>query len=131
MNDNDNINRRREQRLRYQWPVWFAENFDETLSQGQMVDISSRAAAFTCHADDSCPCLGQHITTRFSVPHLGPDESFDMESFVRTGLICRVDEVNRFVRRVAIQFAEPLPFKPGEQAGSEADMRERIRLATI
>jgi hypothetical protein len=54
-----------------------------------------------------------------------------MESFVRTGHICRVDEVNRFVRRVAIQFAEPLPFKPGEQAGSEADIRERIRLATI
>ena len=30
--------RRREQRLRYHWPVWFAEDFNRTLTQGQMVD---------------------------------------------------------------------------------------------
>jgi len=126
-----NTERRREQRLRYQWPVWFAEDFNGTLSQGQMVDISSGAAAFTCYADESCPYAGQDITARFSIPRLGPDESFDMESFTRTGHICRVDEVNRFVRRVAIQFAEPLPFKPGEQAGSEADTHNRLKFVTI
>ena len=43
-----NNERRMEQRLRYHWPIWFAEDFDEELSQGQMVNISSRAAAFTC-----------------------------------------------------------------------------------
>jgi hypothetical protein len=128
---NENTERRREQRLRYQWPVWFAEDFGEALAQGQMVDISSGAAAFTCYADESCPYLEQHITARFSVPHLGPNDSFDMESFVRSGHICRVDEVNRFLRRVAIQFAEPLPFKPGEQAGSESDAQERLRFVTI
>ncbi|MHC4388446.1 MAG: hypothetical protein ACYSX1_07540 [Planctomycetota bacterium] len=101
------------------------------LSQGQMVDISSNGAAFTCYADDSCPYPGQHITARFSVPHLGPDDSFDMESYIRAGNICRVEEVSRFVRRVAIQFAEPLPFKPGEQARNEADTRERLKFTTI
>jgi hypothetical protein len=126
-----NTERRTEQRLRYQWPVWFGEDFNEALSQGQMVDISSRAAAFTCYADESCPCLGQDITARFSVPHLGPDDSFDMANFTRSGHICRVDEVNGLLRRIAIQFAEPLPFKPGEQAGSESDAEQRLKFVTI
>ena len=128
---NENSERRKEQRLHYQWPVWFAEDSNETLSQGQMVDISSRAAAFTCCADESCPYPGQDITARFSVPRLGLNESFDMESFTRTGQICRVDEVNSFTRRVAIQFAEPLPFKPGEQADSESDAQQRLKFVTI
>ena len=44
--------RRREQRLRYHWPVWFAEDFNEMLLQGQMVDVSSGGAAFTYYADE-------------------------------------------------------------------------------
>ncbi len=113
--------RRTEQRLRYYWPIWFAEDFQEVLSQGQMVDISSRAAAFTCHADNSCPCVGQDITARFSVPRYGPEDCFDMANFDRPGHISRVDEVNSFLRRVVVQFAEPLPFKPGEQADGEIE----------
>jgi len=123
--------RRREQRLRYNWPIWFAEDFGEILSQGQMADISSRAAAFTCHADENCPYPGQHITARFSVPRFGPEDSFDMANFTRTGRIYRVDNVNSFLRRVAVQFAEPLPFKPGEQAGSESDVEQGLDVLTI
>jgi hypothetical protein len=126
-----NNERRTEQRLRYHWPIWFAEDFNDILSQGQMVDISSGGAAFTCYADDSCPCPGQHITARFSVPRFGSEDSFDMANFVRSGHICRVDEVDRFLRRVAIQFAEPLPFKPGEQAESESDAQQRLKFVTI
>ncbi len=113
--------RRAEQRLRYYWPIWFAEDFNEALSQGQMVDISSSGAAFTCHADNSCPYLGQHITARFSVPRFGPDDSFDMADFTRSGHISRIDEVNSFLRRVVVYFAEPLPFRPGEQADGESE----------
>ena len=47
--------RRTEERLRYHWPIWYAEDFNGELSQGQMADISSRAAAFTCYADEQCP----------------------------------------------------------------------------
>jgi len=124
-----NNERRTEQRLRYHWPIWFAplevsrqlltgfaEDFNDALSQGQMIDISSRGAAFTCYKDGSCPDLGQEITARFSVPRFGPDDSFDMANFTRSARICQVDDVNSFSRRVAIQFAEPLPFKPGEQS---------------
>jgi hypothetical protein len=115
--------RRTEQRLRYYWPIWFAENFDETLSQGQMVDISSKGAAFTCYADNDCPYPGQHITARFSVPHYGPDDSFDMANFTRSAHVCRVENMNSFLRRVAVQFAEPLPFKPGEQNADESKVQ--------
>lgn len=108
--------RRKEKRLQYDWSVWLAEDFNKTLSQGRMVDVSSDGAAFTCVADENCPAPGQRIITRFSVPRFGPDESYDMASFTRTGRICRVDETSKFVRRIAVQFSEALSFKPGEQA---------------
>jgi len=123
--------RRTEQRLRYHWPIWFAEDFDGVLAQGQMVDLSSRAAAFTCYADQNCPQPGENITTRFSVPRFGAADSFDMADFIRTAKIYRVDQVNGFLRRVAIQFAEPLPFKPGEQVDGENEAKQRLKFVTI
>ena len=117
---NENIERRSENRLRYHWPGWYAENFEDILYQGQMVDVCSGGAAFTCHADDTCPYPGQEVTTRVSIPRFGADDSFDLTSFVRTGRVCRVEGVNNFVRRVAVQFAKLLPFKPGEVADTEA-----------
>ncbi|MHC4568012.1 MAG: PilZ domain-containing protein [Planctomycetota bacterium] len=122
--------RRTEKRLRYYWPIWFAENVDHRLSQGQMVDISSRGAAFTCYAEQDCPYPGQYITARFSVPRYGEDDSFDMANFTRSGHVCRVEDVSSFLRRVAVQFAEPLPFKPGEQAEDKADAEQVLEPAT-
>ncbi len=115
------MERRREARLRYSWPIWFAEDFDEILTQGQMVDVSSGGAAFTCYAD-RCPTPGEHITARFSVPRFGQnlDETFDLSNFIRDGKICRIDELGPYVRRVAVQFSEPLPFEPAtEKSDSE------------
>ena len=106
--------RRREARLRYNWPIWFAEDFSDKLIQGQFVDLNSGGAAFTCYADQ-CPQAGQHITTRFSVPEYNSDDSFHMSNFVRSGNICRIEQVNPFLRKIAIQFVNQLPFKPGEQ----------------
>jgi hypothetical protein len=123
--------RRKEKRLRYHWPVWFAEDFNGTLCQGQMVDVSSAGAAFTCHADENCPYPGQEVTARFSVPRFGPADSFDMAGFTRLSHICRVEQVNKFLHRIAIQFAEPLPFKPGEQSESEQDTQQRLKAVTI
>lgn len=116
--------RRREQRLRYYWPIWFTRDFSHTLAQGQMVDISSQAAAFTCHTDQDCPHIGQPIIARFSVPRYGPDDSFDMADFTCKGHVFRVDQISNFTRRIAVQFAEPLPFKPGEQCNSEANTED-------
>ncbi|MHC4536271.1 MAG: PilZ domain-containing protein [Planctomycetota bacterium] len=107
--------RRTEQRLRYSLPVWFAEYPKETLAQGQMIDISSRGATFISYAHESCPCLGQHITTHFKVPNYHPDHSFDIVNFTRSAHVCRVNRVHASWRHVAVQFDEPLPFKPGEK----------------
>jgi hypothetical protein len=126
---NANNERRKEQRLRYHWPVWFAENFNEALSQGQMIDISSTAAAFTCRKDEYHPYIGQHLTARFSVPRFQPEEAFDMANFTRSGRIGRIDDISPFSRRIVMQFASPLPFKPGEQADSESDARWKMAVS--
>lgn len=110
--------RRVEPRLRYSWPVWFAEDFGDILTQGQMVDVSSGGASFTCYAD-CCPTKGERITTRFSVPKFAEDESFDLENFIREARICRVEEMGPFLRRVAVQFNSPLPFKPAEKQAAD------------
>ena len=107
--------RRSEQRLDYHRPMWFGDDFNEILSRGRMVDVSSEGMAFTCGTDESCLRPGQQIAARFSVPRLNPDDSFDAVSFNRRCRICRVNKANRFMRRVAVQFAKPLPFKPAEQ----------------
>ena len=128
---NINNERRTEQRLRYHWPIWFAENFNGELTQGQMVDISSTGAAFSCYNEDYCHYPGQQLTTRFSVPRYGHDDSFDMEDYIRSGHICRIDNLNKFSRRVVIKFANPLPFKPGEQTNFELDSRKTFKPITV
>ena len=115
----DITERRAEERLRYNWPIWFAEDYNDNLTQGQMVDVSSGGAAFTCYAD-RCPRTGDEITARFSVPHYGAGDAFDLANFMRSGKIRRVDELSPFVRRVAVQFGEALPFKPGQIKDTEA-----------
>ena len=120
-----NTERRSEKRLRYNWTVWFAENFNEMLTQGQMVDVSSGGAAFTCYAD-KCPYPGQALTARFSVPRYGQDDSFNMNNFIRSGHVCRVEQVSPYVRRVAMQFAQPLPFKPGQPVEREKQAAEAL-----
>lgn len=127
----DNSEKRREKRLRYHWPVWFAEDFNNILSQGQMLDVSSGGAAFTCYADQNCPYPGQHVTARFSVPKFESDDSFGMSSFIRSGRVCRVEDAGGYLRKVALQFFEPLPLRPGEQAETELDMREKLKAVTI
>jgi hypothetical protein len=43
-----------------------------------------------------------------------------MANFIRSGYVYRVDNVNSFLRRIVVQFAKPLPFKPGEQENEES-----------
>jgi len=121
------LERRREKRLNYHWPVWFAEDFTDMLSKGQMVDVSSGGAAFTCFANES-PYQGQYITTRFSVPRYEPDNSFNLENHVRSGFVCRVENVNAHMKKIAIQFAQPLLFRPGEQANTKQLQPETVEI---
>ena len=105
--------RRREPRLHYRRSVWFGEDLNEELSQGQMVDVSSGGMAFTCY--ETCPHQDQELATRFSVPRFNADESLETVTFNRIARVCRVVKESSFLHRVAVQFAKPLPFKPGQQ----------------
>jgi hypothetical protein len=113
---NETKNRRRETRLKYKWPVWYAEDFKKNLSEGLMVDVSSGGLAFMCNAEENCPRAGQQLVTRFSIPRTEEDKSSGMTSFTRTGRVLRVETVNTSLRQIAVQFDEPLSLKPCEQA---------------
>lgn len=106
--------RRQEKRLGYRWPVWFSEDFAETMSQGLMVDISSGGIAYECRADDTCPHENQHLTVRFSIPRFEGDDPTATVSVTRTGHVCRLEETGSDTRRIAIQFDTPLPLRPSE-----------------
>ena len=114
--------RRKERRMRYNWPVWFAEDSEETFSQGEMLDVSSGGMAIICEADEICIHPDRKLIFRFSVPRFSSFESFERISFARVGSILRVDEVSKYVRRVAIKFDKPLSFKPGEQLSNKYDL---------
>ena len=118
---------RAERRLHYHWPVRFAEDFGRPLRQGQMLDISSTGGAFTCYADDNCPYAGKDLVAHFSVPRFDTG----MIRFTRSARVCRVEDVNPFLRRVAVQFSEPLNFRPGEQTATEAESRKKLKAVTI
>ena len=108
--------RRRLQGLHFNWPVWFAEDFNDVLFQGQMSDVSMGGMSFTYQKDSKHLWAGQEVTIRFSVPRLGPEDDFDIANFTRTGHICDVGSINGRVNRAAVQFAQPLPFDPNEPA---------------
>ena len=91
-----------------------------------MVDVSSKGMALLYHADENCPQPNQSITTNFGVPYFDSDDSFDTVFFNRIGRVCRIDSLSSKVNRIAIQFAEPLFFKPGEQDINDSDAKQRL-----
>ena len=91
-----------------------------------MVDVSSKGMALLYHADKNCPQPDQFITTNFGIPYFDSEDSFDTVFFNRIGRVCRVDNLSSKVNRIAIQFAEPLFFKPGEQDISDSDAKQRL-----
>ena len=117
---------RAEERLAYDWPIWFGEDFEKAQFAGQMVNVSSKVAVFTCHADKKHPYEGQELTLRFSVPRFGPGGEFNKVAFTKSGRICRVEDEDEVLRRVAVQFDEPLFFKPGEQGISASEAQRKL-----
>ena len=118
--------KRAEQRLRYRWPVRFAMRVRQKPLSGQIVDVTSRGLAFLYHPGENCPHPDQFVKTSFGVPHFNSHGSFDTVFFNRVGRVCRVDSLSGKVNRVAIQFAEPLFFRPGEQDITESDAQQRL-----
>ncbi len=108
--------RRREQRLYYHRPMWYSQSLNKTRHKGRLVDISSNGMGFTCRVTEQNPLAArQEITARLDVPIFDTDGNYDMVRFDRAGHICRVEKVNSSTHRIALQFTQPLPFKPAEQ----------------
>lgn len=121
--DLDFRERRKEERLKTTGSIWFTPNGDEITLQGQLVDVSSRGMAFTCYDVKGCPGPGRQITARFAVPWFTPQGVVQSRKFTRIAKICRVDGGSSRLKRIAVQFTEPLPFKPAEQDQlSDADV---------
>ena len=120
--------RRIEHRLQYRWPVRFNIDGANHSFNGQVFDVSSKGISFLCHADQSNFNSGQKLKASFGVPHFGVDNSFDTILFDRTGYVCRVDKPSSQVYRIAMQFAAPLFFKPGEQGVNEFDIQQRLNV---
>ena len=118
---------RTEKRLRYRWHARFASNPKQKPLLGQMVDVSSKGMALLYHNDANCPGPNQLITTNFGVPHFDSGDSFDTVFFNRIGRVCRIENLTSKVNRIAIQFAEPLFFRPGEQDIDDLDARQRLQ----
>ncbi|GAI87592.1 unnamed protein product, partial [marine sediment metagenome] len=58
-------------------------------------------------------------------------ESFEMANYIRKARVCRVDHVDDYTRRIAVQFTQALPFRPGEQTESESETEEKLRSVSI
>ncbi len=113
--DYDFRERRREERLKLAGNIWFTPKEKDITLQGQLVDISSRGLAFSCYNTKNCTGPGRQITARFSVPWFSPQGTVQSRKFTRIATICRIGGGNSRLKRVAVQFTEPLPFKPAEQ----------------
>lgn len=107
--------RRREERFKLAGSVWFTPKDQDITLQGQLVDISSRGLAFSCYNTKNCPAQGNQITARFIVPWFSPEGAVQNRKFTRIATVCRVGGGNNRLKHIAVQFIEPLPFKPAAQ----------------
>ncbi|MBW8001180.1 MAG: PilZ domain-containing protein [Planctomycetes bacterium] len=115
------VEQRKEKRLHCDWVIWLTDPVTEKRYHGMIHDLSSGGVAFICHGDESFPQKDQHITTYFYVPE---DESDAPCKVTQMGVVCHINELDKFVRKVHVKFDEPLPFKPADMSPAAVDVRE-------
>jgi hypothetical protein len=106
--------RRQEERLDYRWPVWFSDDFSQSMTQGLMVDVSSGGMAFHCSSENQNLRSGQQLTVRFSIPRFESHDPTATVSVTRTAQVRQVDETDQGVHRIAVEFDLPLTVRPAE-----------------
>jgi len=119
-----------EKKLKYQWPVWFAEEPENSFFQGQMVDVSSEEATFICRCDEIRSQEKGNLVIQLSVPTPEKNGYLKMTTLMRTAQVKQVKELNSYLCRITISFTEPLPFKPGEQDQGLADQKQPKKTAS-
>ena len=104
------IERRRENRIRFSWPLWFGYEENGEFFRGQVFDLSRNGVSFIID-DTQCPSVGQHIVTRFSYPK-NTTENFHMESYYHWSEVLRVHQETPKRCRVAMRLHRPLAKDP-------------------
>ncbi len=116
---------RKEERLNYNWPVWFTNESDglnRDLAWAEMIDVSSGGMGLAFDANENYSYEGQILVFYFSVPYREADDSVNRVCFTRVGKVCGVTEINESQFRVDVEFDKPLPFEPKEQLVDQAEL---------
>ena len=103
---NSKIERRSEQRIRFNWPVWFGYEENGEFFQGQIVDLNRQGMSFVVNSN-RCPQLGSHIIARFSYP-LTLAGGFQMGNFFQWAKVIRSDRQIGQPPRVALRLNGPI-----------------------
>ena len=98
--------RRSEQRIRFNWPVWFGHEENGEFLQGQVVDLNRQGMSFTVDSNH-CPQIGSHIIARFSYP-LTQSGGFQMGSYFQWAKVIRSDKQAGRHQRVALRLNSPI-----------------------
>ena len=106
--------RRPEKRLAYGWPMSFCRENDKDFIQGQMVNISSNHAAFTCDPRFN-PDSKDVLVVQISMPKFTSKDKFEKRDYTRFCTIFRVDQMDPLLKLIVVKFTAPLAFRPGEQ----------------
>jgi len=109
--------RRRENRIRFSWPLWFGYEQNGELHQGKIADLSRSGVSFTISSAQA-PAPGRHVLTRFSYP-CDTDEHFEIDSYFHWSEVIRRDVVGDNKVRVALRLHEKLDQPPGQKAAPE------------
>ena len=106
--------RRDKERISFSWPLWFSFIDNGELFRGQVIDFNGSHVSFTVE-EKACPCVGQHIETRFSYPLHTADE-FEMGSYMHWSEVIRVDPTMTARQRVALRLHQPITLSPLQPA---------------
>jgi hypothetical protein len=108
------VERRRENRVRFSWPLWFGYQDNGEFFRGQIVDLSRSAVSFTI-PERHCPPAGQHVLIRFSYPR-HPGDEFDMDSYYFWAEVLRSYDLLPGNKRVVLRLHRPLELDPAAPA---------------
>jgi len=105
------LERRREGRISFTWPLWFGYHDNGQLHQGQVRDLSRAAVSFTV-SRHLAPPRGTHVMTRFSFPV--QSENFEMDNYLHWAEVIRVEPAHGDKVKVAMRLHQPLSCDPAQ-----------------
>ncbi|MHA2033387.1 MAG: hypothetical protein ACW99Q_28785 [Candidatus Kariarchaeaceae archaeon] len=92
----------------------FCRENDKDFIQGQMINISSTHAAFTCDPRFN-PDPKDVLVVQINVPKFISKDNYEKRDYTRFCTIFRLGKMDLSLNLIVVKFTAPLPFRPGEQ----------------